>query len=67
MASGIGTVQVKRSRGKLVVQGLGQTARGQRFIRQTIDLEVKNTRDPNFKSNLRTAIAEMFAQSPLPL
>lgn len=67
MAAGIGTIQVKRERRTLVVQGLGQTPRGQKFIRQTIDLKCKSTADPAFKANLRTAVAEMFAQAPLPL
>lgn len=67
MASGIGTVQVKRERGKLVVQGLGKTPRGQNFIKQTVVLSAKNIADPAFKSQMATAVAEMFAQLPLPL
>lgn len=67
MASGIGVVRVKRERGTLVVQGLGQTPRGTNFIRQSIDLKCKSSADPAFKSNLQTAVAEMFAQSVLPL
>lgn len=62
MASGIGTVQVKHSRGKLVVQGLGKTPRGTNFIRDTIDLSVKNTADPKFKEEMAAAVKEMFSE-----
>lgn len=65
MAAGIGTVEVKRGRGGLVVQGLGKTPRGQNFIRQSKALNVKRMHDPAFKDELKLVIAEMFAQSPL--
>lgn len=65
MAAGIGTVEVKRARGTLVVQGLGKTPRGQNFIRQTKALSAKRMHDPAFKSELKLVVAEMFAQPPL--
>ncbi len=64
MASGIGRVQVKRSRGKLVVQGLGKTPRGQNYVKVVEQLDVKSTADPKFKGNLKAAIARMFAEQP---
>lgn len=67
MASGIGTVEVKRARGKLVVQGLGKTPRGQNFIKQTTALGVRRMHESAFKDELARAVAEMFAQLPLPL
>lgn len=67
MAAGIGTVEVRRARGKLVVQGLGKTPRGTRFIRQTIGLSSKKTSDKGFKTELRTAVTEMLAQGELPI
>lgn len=67
MAAGIGTVEVKRSRGKMVVQGLGKTPRGQNFIKQRKELSAKTPADPAFKSELKTAVTEMFAQGSLPL
>lgn len=63
MAIGIGTVQVKRERGVLVVQGLGQTPRGQNYIKDTKSLEVKGSSDPQFKGKLTAAIAQMFTES----
>lgn len=62
MAAGIGTVEVRRARGKLVVQGLGQTPRGTRFIRQTTPLSVKTVTDKGFKSQMETAVTDMLAQ-----
>jgi len=66
MAIGIGTVVVKRSRGKLVVQGLGKTPRGQNYIKDTEALNVKTSADPAFKGNLTAAIAKMFTETPSP-
>lgn len=67
MAAGIGTVEIKRVRGGLVLQGLGKTPRGQNFIRQTKALKPQKMSDPGFKSALASAVEEMFEQSPLPI
>lgn len=64
MAAGIGTVQVKRERGKLVVQGLGKTPRGQKFIKDTVELDAAHMSDPAFKSDLAKAVTEIFTESP---
>ncbi len=66
MAIGIGTVQVKREHGVLVVQGLGKTPRGQNFIKDTIPLDVKSTADPAFHGKLVAAVAQMFTEKPSP-
>lgn len=65
MAIGIGTVEVKMSRGTLVVLGLGKTPRGTKFIRDTEALSVKSPADPKFKAELGQAIAKMFAERPV--
>ena len=67
MASEIGTIHVRMQRGKLTVQGDGRTGRGQRYIKQTIPLDVADMAAPKFKEQLATAVNEMFAQLPLPL
>lgn len=64
MSIGIGTVEVRSSHGKLVVQGLGRTPRGQKFIRNKEALGVKSPGDPLFKSELAAAVRKMFAESP---
>lgn len=66
MAVGIGTIQVKRERGKLVVQGLGKTPRGQKFIKDTEVLGVKSPADPDFKTQLGAAVSKMLAESSPP-
>jgi hypothetical protein len=64
MARGIATVEVKRSHGKMIVQGLGRTPRGQKFIRYTTGLEAKGPTDKLFKTQMAQAISRMFAESP---
>lgn len=67
MSNGIGTIEVRKSHGKLVVQGLGQTARGTKFIRTTTELTATKMSDKNFKSEMAAAVKAMIAQSVLPL
>ena len=66
MASGIRTIHVKLARGKLIVQGDGQTPRGKKFIRATETLSARKMSDPKFKEQLATAVEEMLSQAPLP-
>jgi hypothetical protein len=63
MGNGIGTVQVKVSRHRVRVLGMGVTPSGQKFIRANTELSVKGISDPKFKSELATAITEMLGQS----
>lgn len=60
MASGVGTIEVKKMKGKMVVSGLGRTARGQKFIKKAISLEATSTTDPKFKAEQATAVAEIL-------
>lgn len=63
MTSGIGTVEVKRQRGKLVVQGLGKTPRGQKFIRETTELKASKLTSPEFKAEMAAAVKEMLSEA----
>ncbi len=67
MSHGIGAIQVKRERGVLVVQGLGRTPRGQKYIKATIPIAAPKMSDKNFKSEMTAAVTEMMAQKVLPL
>ena len=67
MASGIGTIHVRRAHGNLIVQGDSKTPRGKRFIRATKSLKSKTPKDPQFKKELEDAVEELLAQAPLPL
>ncbi len=64
MGIGIGTVEVKKSRGEMVVQGLGQSPRGTKFVKDREELGVKSSADPQFKTKLAAAITKMFTESP---
>lgn len=63
MGHGIGTVEVKTTRGKVHVFGMGQTNTGQKFIRKNIPLQVSKITDKQFKSELAVAIEEMLGGS----
>lgn len=66
MANGIGTVEVRRSHGKLVVQGLGRTPRGTKFIRKTTPLTVTKITDKKFKTEMAAAVEQMLAEDGIP-
>lgn len=61
MASGIGTVQVKRMKGKITVLAMGKTPKGQQFIREMRPLLATKVSDPDFKKELAAAVADLFA------
>lgn len=61
MAKGIGTIAVKRQRGKLTVMGLGKTPRGQNFIKDSVEIHSPSTRSPDFKEKLSAAVEKLFA------
>lgn len=60
MTKAIGAVEIKRQRGKLTVQGLSKTPRGQRFIAGTVNLEAKSMADENFKAQVKAAIKALY-------
>ncbi len=63
MANGIGTVHVRRQRGKLVVQGDGKTPRGQSYIKETDALTASSMSDPAFKGQMGQAVDKMLPES----
>lgn len=60
MTFGLGTIQMKKQRGVLVIEGLSATPRGQKFVAKSIKLSVKSPADPKFKSELKTAVEELL-------
>lgn len=60
MANRIGTIEVRRQRGKLTVQGLGKTNRGQRFIQQTVEIDAKSMADKEFKEQMAAAVKQIL-------
>lgn len=61
MNPGIAQVHVKRHKGQLMAIGYGQTPRGQKYVKDSSALNVKTTRDPNFKTVLATAVENILA------
>lgn len=60
-------VEVRRSRGVLVVNGLGKTPRGQRFIAKQVKLKATDMGSKEFKSELAAAVAEIIgSEAPTP-
>jgi len=62
MASQYGLIQVKRSRGKLQVQGIGRTPKGAKFIKKSEGLVVKDIGDKDFKAELATAVGKLYVE-----
>jgi len=60
MAKGIGQVHCRESRKRMNVIAMGQTARGQRYIKKGITLKAKKPSDPDFKQELAAAINELL-------
>lgn len=60
MSNGIGTVEVRTARKKLIVQGLGKTPRGTKFIRKTEELAVTKISDPKFKGEMAAAVEKLL-------
>ena len=60
MATGIGTVEVRKRHGVMVVVALGRTPRGQKYIKKELKLKAKSSQDPKFKAELATAVAELY-------
>lgn len=60
MANGIGTVEVKRQRKALTIMGMGQTPRGQKFIKKSIPITAPRMNDKKFKAELAAAVEELL-------
>lgn len=56
----VASVEVIRKRGTLIVQATGRTPRGQRYIKGELPLAAKTMKDPNFKRELATAMAQLL-------
>ena len=61
MSAGIGTIEVKKKGKTLVIQGLGRTPRGQKYIKKHVPMNAKSTKDPGFKDEMSTILEKMLA------
>jgi hypothetical protein len=57
-----GTVQVRRERGRLVVQGFGRTDRGRKYLKATSVIDAPNIGESGFKSALATSVKIIFGE-----
>lgn len=60
MAKTYGQIEVRRQRGKWIVQGMGQTPRGQKFIKGQAEIKATGPSDPKFKAAMATAVDQLF-------
>lgn len=56
MRKGIAEVRLRMVRGKLVVQTMGKTPRGRKFLRGSATLPIAKTTDKKFKVDLASAV-----------
>ena len=60
MAKGIAQVHVRKTKGHMTVIAMGQTPRGQKYIKQSVPLKATEPIDKDFKSEMKTAVDEML-------
>lgn len=53
-------IDVKISKGKVVVTAKGKTERGQSFIKGSQALQVETISDPKFKAEMAAAVTELL-------
>lgn len=61
MAKGFAAIHLIGHKGKLTLRGLGQTPRGQGYLKQVFVLEAATPADPKFKGELSTAVEKLLA------
>lgn len=61
MARQFGTIEVKKQRGKMVVQGNQSTPRGTKFLAGHEQIHAHSTSDPKFKGELKKAVEKLIA------
>jgi hypothetical protein len=54
------TLEIRRSRGDLVVIATGRTGRGQRYVKGVEPIKAKETSDPDFKSEMSAAVNKLL-------
>jgi hypothetical protein len=58
----VSAIEVKRQRGRLVVVALGQTPRGQSFIKGIGVLNSREMTDESFKTDLAEAVKDILSR-----
>lgn len=61
MPNNILSLELRKQRGVLMVQAIGQTPRGTRFLKQRAFLSTNSPKDETFKAELAEAVQLVFA------
>ncbi len=61
MAQQYASVRVRKERGKMTVQGIGKTNKGQTYVKKAIQLEATSMADPQFKAQMRAAVEKLYS------
>lgn len=62
MGHGIAAIEVKRQRGVMVVNGLGRTPRGQKYIKKSIPIEDTKGDTKKLKAEIARAVKELMPE-----
>ena len=62
MAKEFATVEIRRVRGVLRLVGLGKTGRGQRYIKNQVDVDAPKLSSPDFKDELAKAMKNLTGE-----
>ena len=61
MAKGIAQVHVRKTKGHMTVIAMGQTPRGQKYIKSSVPLSAIAPNDKNLKGEIASAVEEMLS------
>lgn len=61
MPKTFGTIEMKTQRGKFVINGLGQTNTGQKYIKGQEVIDATSITDPDFKRKQTAAVDKLLA------
>jgi hypothetical protein len=64
MRSGVFAVRLKIERGLLVVQSLGRTPSGQKYVKGMEKLSFTRMSDPSFKDDMSKAVDKLLSSEP---
>lgn len=56
-------INIKKSRGRMVVQALGRTPRGQKYVKGSKVLNATSIADPKFKEEMAAAVDELLGRT----
>lgn len=54
------SVEIRKKRHGLILQGIGRTPRGQKFLIAEVALKEKSSKEKDFKGDVKTAVNKML-------